>query len=120
MNKMNLLFKARYLYKPLQHMNSDTLALDKPSSIFISVFMKSEGNKLAVSVARTTYYHMTILSEGEHMNQCATLERCSLEHHKAKTNVITLANEKGHRQFIEPIKTRASRSRVVLFLILIR
>lgn len=93
MTKMNPLFKARYLYKPLQHMNSGTLALDKPSLIIIPVLMKSN---LAVSlskqclcncecrIARTYFNHMIILSEAEHMHQCGTLKRCSLEHHKPK------------------------------------
>ena len=47
---MNPLFKARYLYKPLQHMNSGTLALEKPSFTFIYVLVTSEGNNPAVSV----------------------------------------------------------------------
>ena len=36
------------------------------------------------------------------------LERFSFECRKTKTKVITLANHIGHRQYIEPIKTRSN------------
>ena len=52
MTKMNPLFKALYVYKPLQHMNSGTLASDKPSFIITPVLMKSEGNNLAFSPSK--------------------------------------------------------------------
>ena len=35
------------------------------------------------------------------------MKRFSMECRKTKTKVTTLANHKGHRQFNEPIKTRA-------------
>ena len=36
------------------------------------------------------------------------IERFSFENRKTKTKVITLANHIGHRQYIEPIKTRSN------------
>ena len=36
------------------------------------------------------------------------IERFSFECRKTKTKVITLANHIGHRQYIEPIKTRSN------------
>ena len=41
-------------------------------------------------------------------SRSAVMERFSIKYRKTKTKVITLANHrlKGHRQFIEPIKTR--------------
>ena len=35
-------------------------------------------------------------------------EQFSIECYKTKTNVITLANHKGHRQYSEPIKARSN------------
>ena len=37
-----------------------------------------------------------------------TIEWFSFECRKTKTKVITLANHIGHRQYIEPIKTRSN------------
>ena len=36
------------------------------------------------------------------------IERFSFEYRKTKTKLITLANQKGHRQYSEPIKTRSN------------
>ena len=36
------------------------------------------------------------------------LERVSIECRKTKTKVITLANQKGRRQFSKPVKTRSN------------
>ena len=35
----------------------------------------------------------------------AIIERFSIECHKTKAKVIILANQKGHRQYSEPVKT---------------
>ena len=40
--------------------------------------------------------------------QVSDLEWFSFECRKTKTKVITLANHIGHRQYIEPIKTRSN------------
>ena len=39
---------------------------------------------------------------------CRAIEWFSFECRKTKTKVITLANHIGHRQYIEPIKTRSN------------
>ena len=41
-------------------------------------------------------------------NQYDLIERVSIECRKAKTKVITLANQKGQRQSSKPIKTRSN------------
>jgi len=65
------------------------------------------------------------------MEATVYLERFSIECRKIKTKAIKLANHKGHRQYSDPIKTRnyyidakrgktcASKSRLVLVLLLI-
>ena len=40
--------------------------------------------------------------------KCTCIEWFSFECRKTKTKVITLANHIGHRQYIEPIKTRSN------------
>ena len=42
------------------------------------------------------------------LSLCSQLEWFSFECRKTKTKVITLANHIGHRQYIEPIKTRSN------------
>ena len=49
---------------------------------------------------------LTLISPSGHVMFC--LEWFSFECRKTKTKVITLANHIGHRQYIEPIKTRSN------------
>ena len=44
----------------------------------------------------------------KHVDLLEQLEWFSFECRKTKTKVITLANHIGHRQYIEPIKTRSN------------
>ena len=41
-------------------------------------------------------------------SNCTLIERFSIECRETKTKVITLANNGGHRQSSEPIKTRSN------------
>ena len=67
------------------------------------------GTDMAVACELQTYFRSSLpslrdFSEGEYW----LIEWFSFECRKTKTKVITLANHIGHRQYIEPIKTRSN------------
>ena len=54
------------------------------------------------------YPYVTCRSSYPCVTRILPIERFSFECRKTKTKVITLANHTGHRQYIEPIKTRSN------------
>ena len=89
--------------------NTNNILPSKPKNVtgLMNILRIEWGNLVSFSFDTFSLHRLSIFKE----SLCTLvlwLEWFSFECRKTKTKVITLANHIGHRQYIEPIKTRSN------------